>query len=142
MQKINFDIPKEKLLLMLKEEEKQRFSFEYKNKCTEVKDEINGWLRISAELQENVAKIFGYDDQITNLLAVDLMRRASQIYTDDERFQTTSVYVRENKAKKSKYNIGDTIPNLQLFDLQNKQNNLYNVLEDSKHNIIICSSNT
>ena len=83
MQQIKFEIPKEKLLLMLQEEEKQRFSNEYQEKCSQVRNEPNGWLRISAELQENVAKIFGYEDQISNLLAVDLLRRASQIYKED-----------------------------------------------------------
>ena len=67
MEKINFNIPKEKLLQMLEEEEKQRFSDEYQQKCNEVKNEVNGWLRITGELQENVAKQFGYQDQISNL---------------------------------------------------------------------------
>lgn len=142
MQQIKFEIPKEKLLLMLQEEEKQRFSNEYQEKCSQVRNEPNGWLRISAELQENVAKIFGYEDQISNLLAVDFIRRASQIYKDDERFQTTSVYVRENKTKNCKYQIGDTIPNINIFNLQNKQLNLHNLLDETKYNIIICSSNT
>ena len=142
MEQINFNIPKEKLLQMLEEEEKQRFSDEYQQKCNKVKNEVNGWLRITGELQENVAKQFGYQDQISNLLAVDLMRRASHIYKEDERFQTTSVYVRENKIKNCKYQIGDTIPNINIFNLQNKQLNLHNLLDESKYNIIICSSNT
>ena len=121
MEEINFNIPKEKLLEMLEEEEKQRFSVEYQEKCNEVKNEVNGWLRITGELQEKIARDFGYKDQINNLLAVDLMRRASQIYKDDNRFQTTSVYVRENKAKDCKYRIGDTIPNIEIFDLENKK---------------------
>ena len=142
MEQINFNIPKEKLLQMLEEEEKQRFSDEYQQKCNKVKNEVNGWLRITGELQENVAKQFGYQDQISNLLAVDLMRRASHIYKEDERFQTTSVYIRENKAKGCKFKIGETIPNLEIFNLQNKQNNLYDILDNSNYNIIIASSNT
>lgn len=142
MEEINFNIAKEKLLEMLEEEEKQRFSIEYQEKCNEVKNEVNGWLRITGELQEKIARDFGYKDQINNLLAVDLMRRASQIYKDDNRFQTTSVYVRENKAKDCKYRIGDTIPNIEIFDLENKKNNLYSLLDNSKYNIMITSSNT
>jgi len=142
MELINFTIPQEKLFKMLVVEEKQRFSDEYQQKCNVVKNEVNGWLRISEELQQEVAKLFGYEDQISNILAVDFMRRASQIYKDDKRFQTTSVYVRENKAKNCKYKIGDTIPNINIFNLQNKQLNLYNLLDETKYNIIICSSNT
>jgi len=142
MEQISFHIPKEELLLMLQEEEKQRFSIEYQEKCSLVKNEVNGWLGITAELQENIARQFGYIDEISNLLAVDVMRRASQIYKDDERFQNTSVYVRENKAKNCKYQIGDTIPNINIFNLQNKQLNLHNLFDETKYNIMICSSNT
>ena len=36
----------------------------------------------------------------------------------------------------------DICPNLEIFNLQNKQNNLYDVLDNSNYNIIIASSNT
>ena len=65
---------KEKLLRMLVMEETIRMSKKYIDKCTELKDEINGWIRLSGEIQELVAYSFGYKDIITNMLAVSRYR--------------------------------------------------------------------
>ena len=137
---LNF-IPKEKLLLMLQREEEIRMSQWYIDECTKVKDEINGWLRISSEVQQKVAKEFGYTENLENILAINLIRMASSIYPDDKRFQTTSVYVRENKAQKGKNVIGDIIPNMTIHNIDGSINNLYDLIKPN-YNLVIASSHT
>ena len=51
---------------MLQKEEEIRMSKEYSDKCTLVKDEVNGWLRITGELQQKIAYDFGYKDELKN----------------------------------------------------------------------------
>lgn len=137
---LNF-IPKEKLLLMLQREEEIRMSQWYIDECTKVKDEINGWLRISSEVQEKVDKEFGYTSNLENILAINLIRMASSIYPNDSRFQNTSVYVRENKAQKGKNVIGDIIPDMTIHNLDGTENNLYNLI-NSNYSLIFASSHT
>ncbi len=134
-------IPKEKLLLMLQREEEIRMSQWYIDECTKVKDEINGWLRISSEVQQRVANEFGYEDALANILAINLIRMASSIYPDDKRFQTTSVYVRENKAQRGKNKPGDIIPNMTIHNLDGSINNLYDLIKPN-YNLVIASSHT
>ena len=102
---------------MLKLEETVRLSKAYINKCSEVKDEVNGWLRITGEVQELVASRFGFKDQISNMFAVNLMRSAHTNYRDDQRFSEVSVYVRNNLAEKGSLCIGDEIPNVIINNL-------------------------
>lgn len=127
---------------MIQAEEKIRMSPEYIKQCTQVKDEVNGWLRISGEIQKQIAFDWGYKDHLKNMLVVNLIRRASQIYTKDERFQKTQVYVRNNKAKDSVLQINQTVPNVRVFSLTGKSKTLYNLLDSEKHNVIIASSET
>lgn len=51
---------KNDLILMLQKEEEIRMSQKYIDLCDEVKDEPNGWLRISEEIQYQIARDFGY----------------------------------------------------------------------------------
>ena len=48
---------------MLKLEETVRLSKAYINKCSEVKDEVNGWLRVTGEVQETYDKTNAIPDQ-------------------------------------------------------------------------------
>jgi hypothetical protein len=135
---------KDQLIKMLKMEETIRFSPEYITKCDEVADEVNGWLRISAEVQKQVAENFGFKSQIENDIAVNHMRRAQHLYPDEPLFKTISVYVRQNLATKGKYQISDIVPNIQLHQNNNSNDsvNLYEILDPYKKNVLIASSHT
>lgn len=125
---------------MLQAEEKIRMSKEYIEKCSQLKDEVNGWLRISGEIQQQIAYDFGYKDKLKNMLVVNQIRRAPYLYPKDERFQNTQVYVRYNRAKDSMFQINQKIPDVTFFSLREENINLYSLLDFEKHNIIIASS--
>ena len=126
---------------MLKLEEIVRLSKAYVNKCSEVKDEVNGWLRVTGEVQELVASRFGFKDQISNMFAVNLMRSAHTNYKDDPRFSEVSVYVRNNLAKKGTLSIGDNIPDVIINNLHGEDISLSTIIAD-KDTIVISSSAT
>lgn len=130
------------LLEMLQLEEKARLSKSYINECTRVKDEVNGWLRISGEIQKKIANKFGFNNPVTNLIAVDNMRRASHIYPNDPQFQEVSVYIRNNLARKGEFKVGDEVPNVALTNLENHSTLLHNLIDNQKHNVVIASSET
>ena len=128
---------------MLKKEEEIRMSKWYIDKCTDVKDEVNGWIRISAEVQQKVAFDFGYKDKLTNMLAVNYMRRAQYIYPDDNTFKQISVYVRENTAQELDIKCGELIPNINIVNQKSLETvKLHSLCDNDKYNAFIASSAT
>ena len=126
---------------MLKLEEKIRMSDAYINECSRVKDEVNGWLRISGEVQEMIANKFGYKDIIQNTIAVNLMRSAHIKYSDDTRFNNVSVYVRNNLAEKGNFYTGKELVDTKLFTIDKNLTSLKNIV-NNKPTIVISSSAT
>lgn len=134
---------KEQLLQMIKKEEEIRWSPWYQSECDKVKNEINGWLRISAEVQYQIVKDFGFNTEIESDIAVNHLRRARYLYPDEPLFQSIPVYVRNNLARQIKYKVGNIAPNVLINSLDGiKQIKLYDILDKSKTNIIIGSSHT
>ena len=145
---IGYDYPpsREKLHNMLQMEEFIRMSSEYSDECSKVKDEVNGWLRISGEVQEKVAHKYGYMDTISNLLAVNYMRRASYLFPNDTRFTQTQVYIRNNLVKDGSLQLGDIFPKVKLANLLGEEIDSYNISKSNKksnkYSVIIASSAT
>ena len=133
------DLAKDILEALLVAEEKARHSPEYVRECDEVKDEVNGWLRISAEYQKKIAKSFGFKDGIEVTYAVDQMRRATQIYPE---LREISVYRRENLANKGKFRSGDTVPNVIIHKRNLSEIRLYDTFSQEIPNVLILSSHT
>jgi hypothetical protein len=133
---------KNQLILMLEREEKIRMSEDYVNKCSDVKNEINGWLRISEELQYEIVKEFGYTSEIEQHLAVNRMRRAQYIYPSEPLFKTISVYVRNNIANEGNLKENDVVPNLQIHTTNLENVNLHETFSKSKNNLLLCGSHT
>ena len=138
---------------MLQREEEIRFSPEYIDKCTEVAYELNGWLRISAEVQKQVATEFGYISEIENDIAINQMRRAQYIYPDEPLFKTIPVYVRNNLATKGKFSTNDIVPDIILHKLNDITDHdsesgitdhisLYQTFDKNRPNVLIASSHT
>ena len=144
MDKFNLSdiITKDILLKMLQREEQLRFSQEYIDECTKVKNIPNGWLTVTSKLQERVANEFGFSDLLSNTIAVDMIRKAQYLYPDDKRFQETQVYVRNNLAKEGHLKKNDLFPSFELFGLNLKSINSNILLNSNKPNIIIASSHT
>ena len=134
---------KYQLLEMVKKEEEIRWSPWYQSECNHVKDQVNGWLVVSYQVQYQIAKDFGFNTEVESDIAVNHLRRARYIYPEEPLFQSIPVYVRNNLAKQIKYKNGDKIPNV-LISSQDGQNqfNLFDILDKTKTNVIFGSSHT
>lgn len=144
---IQFMKPTEQLLeLLVKEEEQMRFSQEYINKCDEVADETNGWLRITGEMQKDlVAKHcakHGFTDEMSVDITLNSLRRARYLYPENPIFKTVPVYVRENKANPGTLEIGDPFVDTVLYNRSGEQVKLSDMLDPDKPNIIFSGSHT
>ncbi|GES86097.1 polyubiquitin 4 [Rhizophagus clarus] len=87
---------KEEMLNLLQEEEKRRLSPAIQQEYYKVgSDPTSGkdWMDVTDQMQHDLVREFGYSDE-----AVQLLRRAPQLYQDDPAFRTTQVYVRNNIA--------------------------------------------
>ena len=134
---------KNQLLEMVKKEEEIRWSPWYQSECDRVKDQVNGWLAVSAQVQYQLAKDFGFDTEVESDIAVNHLRRARYLYPEEPLFQSIPVYVRNNLAKQIKYNNGDSIPNVPINSLDgSNQFNLFDILDKTKTNVIFGSSHT
>jgi len=108
---------KEEMLNLLQEEEKRRFSPELQQKYYKVgSDPTSGkdWMDVTDQMQHELVREFGYSDE-----AVELLRRAPQLYKDDPAFQTTQVYVRNNIASIGNLKEGMPAPDCLLVPLNN-----------------------
>lgn len=141
--KITIKYPNKLILIkMLETEESIRMSKEYVEMCDNVKDEINGWLRISEEIQYQIAKDFGYTTMLEQDLAVNRMRTAQYLYPEEQLFKTIPVYVRENLARSGNFSIGDIVPNITIHKDDTTQINLYDTFSKTQSNLMLCSSHT
>mmetsp|Transcript_56554 Transcript_56554/g.64576 ORF Transcript_56554/g.64576 Transcript_56554/m.64576 type:complete len:162 (+) Transcript_56554:91-576(+) len=130
------------LKLMLKEEEKRRFSQTYLEDCDRavLAGDEEGYLKITEELQRQVAKDFGFEGDDIDL-AVDAMVTAHINYPDDEVIQRISVYVRENQARMGEIKVGDEIPDVTVYgmDLQTKGISEF-LMDEDKWTVLVASS--
>lgn len=136
--------PNEKLLeVMIEEEETIRTSQEYKDRCTAVKDVVNGWLDVTAEIQREIVRKHGFTDKISCDVAVNHLRRASQLYPDNLKFKTVPLYVRNNKAHQGSLKEGDPVPDVGLHSLDGKEHRLHDLLPgDGLPTLLFASSAT
>ena len=140
---ISYKIPTEKLLeQMIIEEEKIRQSKEYQDACTSVADEVNGWLRITGEMQRDLVKRFGFEDEISQEIALNHLRTARYLYPKNEIFRTVPVYVRNNRANVGKYKVGDLLPNIDIHNIDGEPMKLYQSFDNKKPTVILCGSHT
>ncbi|GBB84243.1 hypothetical protein RclHR1_10870004 [Rhizophagus clarus] len=107
---------KEEMLTLLKEEEKRRFSPEIQQQYYKVgSDPTSGkdWMDVTDQMQHDLVREFGYSDE-----AVELLRRAPQLYQDDPAFRTTQVYVRNNIASLGNLKEGMPAPDCPLVPIK------------------------
>jgi hypothetical protein len=139
---LDYLIPKQTLYKMLVREETLRFSKEYLEDCDRIGG-LFGYLRATANLQENVVKSFGFKGEMLPI-ALNILRRASTIYPNEKKFTETQVYCRNNKkAKACKFRAGDKGNlDIKLHDLDGKGTSLKDLIHPKKKNILIASSAT
>ncbi|CAG8636360.1 8352_t:CDS:2 [Racocetra fulgida] len=70
------------------------------------------WMDVTDQMQHELVREFGYSDE-----AVQLLRRAPQLYPDDPEFRTTQVYVRNNIANIGNLTEGMPAPDCLLVPL-------------------------
>ncbi|CAG8475944.1 583_t:CDS:2 [Diversispora eburnea] len=120
---------KEKLLALLREEERRRFSPEMQKKYYDVgSDPTSGkdWMDVTDQMQLELVREFGYSDE-----AVQLLRRAPQLYPDDPEFRTTQVYVRNNIANLGNLTEGMPAPDCPLVPLESS---IFTAIIDNSNN--------
>ena len=140
---LNFlKLDRTKILAILKREEEVRFSQEYITKCSKVSHIPNAWLDVTNNMQKELVKDFGYTDELTNTLAVNVIRKAQDIYPNDEEIKNSVVQFRENIASKGRYKVGDSLKNISLHNLDNKEIDLFQLLDLNKTNIMLVGSHT
>ena len=140
---LNFlKIDRSKILAILKREEEIRFSQEYITKCYEVSHIPNAWLEVTNNMQKELVKEFGYTDELSNTLAVNVIRKALNIYPDDEEIKNSVVQFRENIASKGKYKVGDILKDISLHNLDNSKVDLFQIFDMNKCNIMLVGSHT
>jgi len=136
-------VPTERMLeLMIIEEEHIRQSVEYQNECTSAKDIPNGWLAVTEQMQQDLVKKFGFDDDISCDIACNMLRRAQYDYPNNKIFKEVPVYVRNNKANMGKFTEGDFVPNITIHKRCGSEIKLHDLLDDSMPTLILASSHT
>ncbi|CAG8462650.1 13377_t:CDS:2 [Dentiscutata heterogama] len=116
---------KEKLLALLREEERRRMSPELQELYRKVGNDPTcgkDWMDVTDQMQYELVREFGYSDE-----AVQLMRRAPQLYPDDPEFSNTQVYVRNNVANIGNLKEGMQAPDCPLIPLKYTDTTIPNI---------------
>jgi hypothetical protein len=131
----------EDVINMVKEEGKIRLSNEYIHKCDEVASEVNGWLRITDEMQRDLVTQHGFTGPAFDI-ALNMLRNAQVLYPDNP-YVKDLVYVKNNKANKGRFNKGDKLEDVTLWNMKgDTQISLFDMLKHDKPNIILAASHT
>lgn len=136
------NLDRNKVLLILKREEQIRFSDSYIDKCSKVANIPNAWLDITDKMQKELVKEFGYVDNLSNTLAVNVIRKATEIFPNDSEIKSSVVHFRENIAQKGSYRVGDLVKDVNLHTINLNNTNLFSILDSKKVNIMLVGSHT
>ena len=117
------------LTLMVQEEEIIRNSPEYAKACTAVKDTVNGWLDVTADIQHQIVQKYGFTDEISCDIAINMLRTAHHLYPDNPVMQNR-IQARHNKARIGILNVGDTVPDVVLYNSDAQTVHLHDILTD------------
>lgn len=129
------------ILELVRREDKIRRSAEYIKECDNVADEINGWLRVTDEMQRKLIHDYGFGSPIIEEIALNMLRRAQYLYPDEDDVKNL-LYVKENKANQGKYVRGDTVPNVSICRLDTSNVDLFDIINTEKPCIIFGGSHT
>ena len=128
-------------------EGKIRLSKEYIDKCTHVKDEVNGWLRITGEMQKEIVTKYLKDKygEATEPgidIGVNMLRNAQVLFPDNETVQNL-VYVKNNKAEIGRFKSGHKLEEVKLHTMDGQSEvSLFDLMSNDKINIVMAASHT
>lgn len=139
--------PSESLLeTMVKAEADMRKSKEYIDRCDEVANISDGWLKITSDMQRELVEKFAKENNFNNEISIELalqdLRTAHIKYPDNRIFREIPVYVRENKAKQGNLKEEDSIIDVELYNINGNKIRLSELLDNSKPNLIFAGSHT
>lgn len=95
------------------------------------------WLECVAELQLQVVREFGLQDDTVNLL-----RRASQLYPSEPFFQEVPLYVRYNRARNGEMGEGEDVPDVEVLNLSGERMSLWELGGDAEPLVLIGGSHS
>jgi hypothetical protein len=139
---LNLPSPKA-IIELVKKEGIIRLSKEYIKQCDDVANEVNGWLRITGEMQEKLVRDAGFKGPGFDI-ALNMFRRSQYLYPDNEHVKNL-VYVKHNKANQGRFKVGDTVEDIQLYNQDgNTKVGLHQLIngDNRKINIIFAASHT
>jgi len=108
-------LTKKDVLRIAEKENTVRLSEEYIRKCDEVAGEVDGWLRITEEMQEQLLRDHGITDPVANKIATIEYRSKILGYRGEPEIDNL-LYVKENKAGECPYRKDDPVPEFILYD--------------------------
>jgi hypothetical protein len=112
---------------MLIRENELRVSDEYQKRYDEAETlSSSSWLDVTDELQRQIIREFNLDDEMDDALLC--LRCATQMYPD---LKTIPLYIKYNRARDGDLQIGDTIPDVPVIQLDGKESQLFDGLKSS-----------
>ena len=134
--------PNESLLEQMRTKEEQiRQSQEYRSRCDAVCDVPNGWLQVTGDIQKELCREFGFTDQISLDYTLERLRTAHLLYPNNPVFQN-SLQVKNNKANYGTLRVGQTAPNMEMYNLNRNLVNLTDLTLSDNKTIIFAGSHT
>ena len=139
--------PSESLLeKMVEVEAEMRKSKEYIQRCDEVSNIPDGWLKVTDDMQREIVKKFadenGFNNELSIEFAIQDLRTAHHIYPNNPIFREIPVYVRENKANVGHLEKDNPFTDVVLVDINENMIKLSDLLDHSKPNLIFAGSHT
>ena len=112
----------------------------YENEDTNV-DTV--WVSdVIERIQRDVVKEFGYVSDIEIEYALNILRSASYMYTNDKDIMDAVYYLKYNKAKPIMFKVGDTYRDVKLLSKDNGSVMLSKLLDNERPNIVLAGSTT
>lgn len=120
-------IPKSLLKRMLIRENELRLSDEYQQRYADAEQSSStSWLNVTDQLQRQVIREFNLDEEMDDALLC--LRCATQIYSD---LKDIPLYVKYNRARDGDLQIGDSVPNVPVINLDGEEKQLFDELKSS-----------
>ena len=119
--------PLETITAMLKREDDLRLSPTVQARFADPSFDA---ILIAADVQEQVAKEFGFGDSEPMLrLGVDIIRAAPALYPENQEIRRIPHYLRYNRSRRGELEAGDLIPNAYLAQLSGAPVHLFRCLD-------------
>ena len=88
-------------------------------------------------LQINLVKEFNFKTNKETKFAIDVLRSACSLYPNDKEINTSTNYLKYNRAKETNFKLNDKLKDCTLYTIENKQISLLNIINNTvKSNLL------